>query len=342
MSVWAEFNPLESIVIGSLPEPEKLLPFTSLKGRYANYFAEIINRSRSELDHLEKVIRGFGVKTYRSKQHYPIFNGSTINTPPLGIRDIYTVYGDSVFKGNQAFEWTREFPHSCDDALSTQNYRSIYELDTHDIFYNDNFDLFDAEEHLARPFWHPSLALRCGNDIFISESYNNDGNRLGEEKYRHWAQSVNPKLKFHLVRCDGHLDGQLFLIRPGMLLTSLDEHQLPEFFDSWDKIHVEPVKDQWWNKKNTIRHKHFHPVIAKSFFTFLQTCTEETYFDVNSLSIDEHTVLFTGSHPELFKRLEKKGITCIGMDMNATMFWDNGTHCVTNELSRKGELEDYA
>ena len=68
----------------------------------------------------------------------------------------------------------------------------------------------------------------------------------------------------------------------------------------------------------------------------------KTYFNLNSLSIDENTVLFTGTDKDLFNQLERKGITCVPVSMKATTFWDTGVHCATNELERIGELQNYA
>jgi len=342
MSVWAEFNNLKSCVIGTLPDPKDIIPFTRLKNSYEKYFTEILNKSKQELDQLEKVLNSFNVSTHRSAQTYPIHNGKTINTPPLAIRDIFTVYGNSLFKGNFAFEWNKHVPESCDHALDNINFSSTFNLPTDNFFFAGDFAEFNPDKDLPRPMFHPPLSLRIGNDIVIGKKYGKEGNTLGKEEYVNWIKSVNPNAKFHTIDTESHIDSQIFLVRPGLLLTSLRSQKLPSFFDKWEKIYVESVNSQAHHKKNEYRHKKFHPVIAQWFYNFLETCTEETYFNLNSLSIDEENVLFTGTHPKLFSQLEKKGITCIAVDMKATTFWDTGVHCSTNELERHGELENYA
>ena len=82
--------------------------------------------------------------------------------------------------------------------------------------------------------------------------------------------------------------------------------------------------------------------MAKIFYNFLTTNTEETFFSGNSLSINENTILFTGKNHELFSKLEKKGIDCVSVDFRATTFWDCGPHCSSNDLERTGDLEDYS
>ncbi len=342
MSIWAEFNPLTSCVIGTLPEAHDIIPHTKLTNRHTNYFTEIVNTAKQELDDLEKTLKSFNVKTHRSKQHYPIHNGKTITTPPLAVRDIFNVYGNSLFKGNFACEWNKEVPRSCDHVLEQYEFHDVKLLPTEDVFFNGDFGNFDPEIDLHRPMFHPPMSLRIGNDIVIAKRFGREGNQKGKDQYEQWLKSVNPNVRMHLVDTEGHLDSQIFLVRPGLMLTCLQPRQLPAFFDKWEKIQVESVTSQLLHKKNVHRHKKFHPVIAQWFYNFLETCTEETYFDLNSLSINEDTVLFTGTHPALFRKLEKKGISCVPISMKATTFWDTGVHCATNDIERSGKLENYA
>jgi len=342
MTTWAEFHPLKSCVIGTLPNAEDILPYTKLENRYRGYFKEIVNRSKVELDNLEKVLKDFGVETHRSIQSYPMHNGKTINTPPLAVRDFFTVYGNNLFKGNFAYEWNKQVPESCDHLLQNIKFDSTFELPTDNIFFNGDFSIFDPEKDLPRPYVHPPIALKCGNDIIVSKTFGKEGNKLGYKKYVEWFTTINPSVRFHVVDTESHLDSQIFLVRPGLMITSLPDSSLPGFFDKWDRIHVESVTAQLFHKRSEHRHKKFHPVIAQSFYNFLETCTEETYFNINSMSINESTVLFTGTHPALFNKLEKRGVDCVPISMKATTFWDTGVHCASNELERQGALEDYA
>lgn len=341
MACWAEFQPLKSCVIGTLPGPDHILPYTNLKNRYKKYFEKIVLSSIEELDNLEKILNNLNIKTHRSEQNYPFYNGKTINTPPLAVRDFFTVYGNSLFKSGLAFDWNRNVSESCDYAINLSEYDLIHDSSTKEIFYDADFIKFDPDRNLPRPLFHTALSLKCGNDIIIAKRFGKDGNKLGGEEYVKWIRTVNPDARIHLLDTEGHIDSQIFLVRPGLMLTALPDHKLPAFFDKWEKIHVESPVDQMFHKKNKFRHKKFHPVIAEVFYNFLQTCTEETYFTINSLSVNESTVLFTGEHPSLFRQLNKKGVDCIPVQMKATTFWDNGVHCCTNELQRVGDLEDY-
>ena len=43
----------------------------------------------------------------------------------------------------------------------------------------------------------------------------------------------------------------------------------------------------------------------------------------------------------MFNFLEKNKINPIVCDLRDKNFWDNGIHCVTQDLYREGKMEDY-
>ena len=338
MAIWTEFHPLKKCVIGTLPRAEDIVQYTNLKNRYKGYFEHILYTAKEELDHLQRIIEGFGVATKRSIQNYPFHNGKTINTPPLMIRDFFTIYGENLFKGHLPYVWNKDLSKSCDHIL--KDFEKTYDLPSENKFYDDDFSKFQPEE-LTRPFFSTACVLKCGNDIIMANDLGREGNNTGKNLFIQWIKNINPNIKIHYAKTDGHIDGQIFLVRPGLLITCLHEKSLPRYFDTWEKIFVDNTSNQMLHRRNVYRHKKFHPVIAKFFYNFLQTNTEETYFNTNSLSIDENTILFTGVHNTLFKSLEQKGVTCIPVDMKATTFWDTGVHCATNDIERTGQLDNY-
>ena len=335
---------LKSCVIGSLPEPENIIPYTKLTKRYADYTTVIYNTARAELDNFENTLKKFGVTTYRSVQQYPYFNGEGVVTHPLAVRDFFTVYGNSLYRTNHAYWWEKDIVNSCDHVFDQINFTSTYTSPSNDIFYDGDINKFDPDKDIARPFFEPTVTIPCGNDIIIGKYFERSGNELGKQDYMKWAKSVNPKVKFHEVDAYGHIDSTLFLVRPGLLITQISPDKLPSFFDKWEKI-FSPPQERMLDpsyKKHKLRHRKLHPVMAKIFYNFLTTNTEETFFSGNSLSINENTILFTGKNHELFSKLEKKGIDCVSVDFRATTFWDCGPHCSSNDLERTGDLEDYS
>jgi len=67
---------------------------------------------------------------------------------------------------------------------------------------------------------------------------------------------------------------------------------------------------------------------------------EETVFDVNMLSINEHTVV-CNYNKEVFNFFKKHKIDAIPFNFRHRYFWDGGIHCITQDLYREGEMEEY-
>jgi glycine amidinotransferase len=68
---------------------------------------------------------------------------------------------------------------------------------------------------------------------------------------------------------------------------------------------------------------------------------EETVFDVNMLSISEELVLVNNYNREVFDFLKKHSIEPIVCPLRHRYFWDGGIHCLTLDLVREGNRENY-
>ena len=68
---------------------------------------------------------------------------------------------------------------------------------------------------------------------------------------------------------------------------------------------------------------------------------EETVFDVNMLSLDEHTVLVNNYNKEVFEFFKLHHIEPVVAPFRHRFFWDGGIHCITSDLYRAGEAECY-
>ena len=99
------------------------------------------------------------------------------------------------------------------------------------------------------------------------------------------------------------------------------------------------AKGRWW-----VPGEETNDYLSKFVDTWLTDWVgfiEETVFDVNMLSISEEVVLVNNEHKELFEFLDKNKITPIVCPLRHRFFWDGGIHCITVDLKRQGNLEDY-
>jgi glycine amidinotransferase len=68
---------------------------------------------------------------------------------------------------------------------------------------------------------------------------------------------------------------------------------------------------------------------------------EETVFDVNMLVIDPTNVMVTNYNKQVFDALDRFGITPHVVPFRHRYFWDGGIHCVTLDLDRQGQMQDF-
>lgn len=339
MTVWSEFQPLKSVVLGNIFPSDEILNELDLNSRWQPPFRHIVDTALSELDNISKTLTDLGVDVFRPKM-YSMRNNHQFSVPPLAMRDVFMIYGNNCIEGNEAFENNQIRVSSAELSYSTL---TVNRIPTNNIWHNGSYE--DLKNNIIdRPYLHTANLLRCGNDIFVSKTLGRTGNQLGLAYFKNWARSVNPRVNFHTVDTDEHLDGSIFLIRPGLMLSSIDKHKLPSYFSKWTVIPVtgsSGVYKHIYNELYAYRYKKLNPIIAKKYSWFLQCEPEETLFSMNALSINENTVVFPGVDAELFLTLEKHNVNCISVDMRAISFWDSGLHCCTNEIHREGDLEDY-
>jgi len=118
---------------------------------------------------------------------------------------------------------------------------------------------------------------------------------------------------------------------------------------AWQDYRV-TVKDDWrLNKKRLVadywiageeQNEALHKFIDLYMHPSVGACWE-TNFDVNCLSVNENTVIASGPAKELEDRLGKHKIDVVTCNMRHRFFWDGGLHCVTSDLEREGDCEDY-
>jgi hypothetical protein len=151
--------------------------------------------------------------------------------------------------------------------------------------------------------------------------------------------------------------------RPGVILSSVAVTNYEETYPGWKVIRVQkPVNEyieKFWDIKQNSKYIDNNGFMHKKYWVsgeegnaalneFIDLHMNknvgyafETNFDVNTLSIDENTVITSGPNAEVERELAKVGIDVIIAPMRHRYFWDGGIHCNTVDLYREGECEDY-
>ena len=162
-------------------------------------------------------------------------------------------------------------------------------------------------------------------------------------------------LRFRLVNQGGHSDGCFAPIKPGALMTVDDPKLYTNTFPNWDILHLpghaksSSFIQSLYKTRSKVGGRWFiDGEINDDLINFIDTYmgdltgfTIETLFDVNCLVLDRHTVVVSNLIPEAKWFFRKHKITPIVVPFRHRHFHDGGLHCVTLDLYREGEMQDY-
>ena len=317
-NVWSEFQPLESVVVGNINKVTEIdIPF--LGQNHVDNFKRVFDYTFSDLDKIKNNLKKLNISVEQCSTYD--LRSTNGYAPPLQPRDWFMVYGKDTIVPNQIRNYDKAKTQSLDHLF--KNVIRGHYTDT------ANF-------------------LRCGNAIFYTNDFGEQGTVEGNYFVTDTMKKINSDVQLHEIKgVFGHLDGVIFFVRPGLLLSSLHKNELPFCLQNWDIIdcsipeakHVKSV-DVWGNLFEH-RHKKFHPFIIEKWLWYKNTNPEETCWSINALSINEQCIMMPGYNKYVFNELAKRGVECIDLNLQSLDFWDGGLHCMTNELNRQGDCVDY-
>jgi hypothetical protein len=158
----------------------------------------------------------------------------------------------------------------------------------------------------------------------------------------------------HIVDTQGHTDGSFSPVCPGLIVSLVDIQNYAETFPGWEVIYL---PEQSWNAipdftklKRKNHGKWWVPgeELNDDFTDFVELWlnqwvgyVEETVFDVNMLVIDRKNVLCNNYNKTVFDALERHGMTPHIINFRHRYFWDGGLHCITSDLDRIGQRQDW-
>ena len=161
--------------------------------------------------------------------------------------------------------------------------------------------------------------VRCGNHVHwdISKDVAPDK----EQEIKEWLEQN--KYKVSVTRHGWHLDGMYSIVKPGVIVATRGLSELETIYPKWDICYIDvdpvpkPLQHQWGGDYS------------------------ESNYDVNILCVDQENCIVAKENKKMFKFLEKNKINPIICNFRDKSFWDNGIHCVTQDLYREGVMENY-
>jgi glycine amidinotransferase/scyllo-inosamine-4-phosphate amidinotransferase 1 len=285
----------------------------------------IVEETNEDLDRFSEDLTQLGIKVFRPR--------------PVDFSDLYTTddwtvdgnYGycprDSVLTvGNQAIETPMVLRHRQNEAE-----RLFGHIFDGDVTRAPRPRLLDSMYDRSRlgvptlqndePAFDAANCLKIGRDIIYLIS--NTGNQAGAD----WLQEhLGHDYSVHTVRdvyVFIHIDSTFTVLRPGLVLLCPDrvnDDTLPPYFQNWDKIYAPepapiPCEPGWGGASKWIA--------------------------MNLLSLAPGLVVVEKHQTDLMRLLEKQGIHSHPLQLRHTRTLGGGPHCITLDLVRDGELEDY-
>jgi hypothetical protein len=191
------------------------------------------------------------------------------------------------------------------------------------------------------------------------------GNEFNHDMIKNVMSHTPHNTKYIQTNINGHVDASLACLRPGLMLTSeRNPHEVYEqTFPGWTYVYAgengfhhmcrqltgndNPMSDIIDSIKNYgdgswyINGMENDPDISQvsdiinstlgSWFGY----SEETYFEINCLTINPNLSMVIGESNDMQEKLKKHGHEVINVEWRNRWFFDQGLHCITQDLIRK-------
>jgi hypothetical protein len=152
---------------------------------------------------------------------------------------------------------------------------------------------------------------------------------------------------------EGHIDGTVSLIKPGLLLLANDDAEListcRQHWPDWEMVIVKDNERQLWSRFSRLKidngGKWWMPGEEQNFALtdFVDTYLSEwvgyvaeTFFEINTLMIDQTNAVCVNFTDPILNAYARHGVTPHEINFRHRFFWDGGIHCVTSDLHRQG------
>jgi len=336
-----EWDQLEEIIVGIVNfanrpvvgRDQKLIEYFGLN--YKEYPTgpfdkRILEEAREDLEHLVETLEGLGVTVKRPS---PLDHRKTFCTPDwcsngfysYAPRDPFLVIGDTIIETPMALRARYFEPFAYKDLFVDYFRRGATWIAAPkprllDELYNDVDDEYKVLGELE-PIFDGANVLRAGRDLFYLVS--TTGNVLG---YKWLQRTLGPKYRVHPLYglySSIHLDSTIAFVRPGLVILNasrVTSKNLPPVLKKWDKI--------WFSEPVDIGYSGPHPYSS-------------VWIAMNILMINPSLAIVDKNQKEIIRALERYHIDVIPLELRHARTLGGGFHCVTLDIRRKGQLEDY-
>lgn len=333
---------LEEVWLGDV-YPESW--YDHLPSEIRDCFYEITQRTKEDLNYIQKLLESFGVRvcrpTYTCIDDYVNPGTGQLIKPEICPRDVYLVTDNRLFaKKNKINPWQEHIDRYVAHGGTVEPILQKMELCLNsastvragkDLY----FDLVWILNSEAR---HHQVSKEYIIDYFKSN-------------FAHYFKDY----RVHLLFNGGHVDSCFALLKPGQILGNRYFDDYATTFPNWKILMIHhpefyhhtrhrdpnvPWKNCKWWMPDFKYNQAFNNHVIEHAQTWVGNYTE-TYFEVNCLVVDEQNVIIPGENSKVFDILKKRGITAHPVPFRTRTFWDGGMHCITLDIRRQSTMEDF-
>ena len=185
--------------------------------------------------------------------------------------------------------------------------------------------------------WHTATFFKCGDSIIYN--HKGPGSKVGLEWMQRNMSANYIENKDTYCKGFGHIDHGFFMIDDETVIGLSD--WIPNCLKNKNVIIIDdyiqkiPASD-FGESYQKYEGKYSYEWLSV-WLTQWRGYLQDVCFDTNVLVVDSNNIIFTNSQPKLFKELEKRNINCIVCPIRHGLFWEAGIHCLTLDVSRRGE-----
>jgi hypothetical protein len=319
------FQPLQEVWLGDC-YPSSWYDH-GFDGRSRDILQKITEMTKTDLDKFARVLEQLGVMVrrpnFRDRNLFLDYHGNLVK-PPITPRDWALTLDDTLYIIPQYLNNFTGFNDTIDTYLHANQKVKV-------------LDRSEPDPLCYVPF--PST-VRVGKDLFLDCSLQNPGYRYFQKS----AEELSKKYRVHVTHTGDHNDGIFCPVRPGCIFTTHYRNDYSQTFPNWEVVRLPDTtvkrsyNGRWWVEGFDLQI--FNDSVLKYAESWIGN-SQETIFEVNMLVIDEKNICCITENNVACRQLERMGFTVHVIDFRCRGFWDGGLHCLTVDIHRLGDCNDY-
>lgn len=199
-------------------------------------------------------------------------------------------------------------------------------------------------------FVNGCFVSRIGQDLFFAtQTYYDDKKAILDQVNQLFSHTRN-----HVVNAGGHGDAVYCPVTPGLIISLNDIPTYADTFPDWEVVYLPPSNythmREFEHSMRRNKGRWFMPGFEQDttlinmvdhYFDAWVGQVSETVFDVNILIVDPKNIVVSSHNDQVEAACARHGIEVHVVPFRHRYFWDSGTHCITNDLSRSGKVANY-